>query len=216
LTAEVAEVLLTSDNPGPNVAGDPPCLRRRAPARIDLTLKSGRCVTIARRKVHLSAGQTVVLQVVPQTPAAKVEIAAEHPLQVIVPASRVEGNRVPMYHAEFSGRSPLRIIPIPRTGNLHVTVIDGLPAPCRITIPVTVSPAYSTLVLWWVLAFLSIVGVRWQRTVANSNSFTDIRSAMWGDLPYLLALLIIGFLVLIPIRLIGWLISLAEPGPSSE
>jgi hypothetical protein len=152
----------------------------------------------------------------PQCPCTKVEIAAEPPLHTLVRTNRIEGGPVPTYQAEFSGRSFLRIVPIPTTGKVHVTAIDGLPAPCRITIPVIVWPAYSTLVLWWLLAFLSIVGVRWQKIVADRNSYEDIFKALWGDLPYSLGLLALGFLILIPLRAIGWLVSLAESGEERD
>jgi hypothetical protein len=178
-------------------------------------MKSGRCPSVIRQKLKLRVGQTFIVQVVPQISGAKIEIAAEPPLQTLVPASRIEGGPVPTYHAEFSGGSGLRIAPIPTTGKLHVTVIDGLPAPCRITIPVTVWPAYSTLVLWWLVTFLSIVGLRWQRTVAEGQSFADILRAMWGDLPHLLELLALGSLILVPLRMVGWLVSLAESGEDS-
>ena len=71
--------------------GDPPSLRRRAPVRIDMTLRSGEPMTMASGKVHLVAGKVFVIQVVSPTSTAKVEIAAEPPLLTIVPASRIEG-----------------------------------------------------------------------------------------------------------------------------
>jgi hypothetical protein len=72
------------------------------------------------------------------------------------------------------------------------------------------------LVLWWILTFLGIVGLRWQRAAADGQSFPDILGAMWGDFPRLLGLLALGFLILIPVRLIGWLVSLAEPGEDTD
>jgi hypothetical protein len=191
-------------------------LRRRAPARIDIALKSGQCPTMMRGKVHLIAGRPFVLRVVPPTSTAKVEIAAEPPLHVIVPVSRVAGGPVPTYHAEFSGRLHLRIVPIPTTGKLHVTVLDGLPDPCRVTIPVAIWPAYSTLLLWWLLAFLSIVSLRLQRIVADNESFPDILQAMWQDLPRLLGLLALGFLIVMPLRLVGWLFLFTESTETSD
>jgi len=152
-----------------------------------------------------------VVQVVSPGPAAKVEITTEAPLQTIVPNSQVGGGSVPTYHAEFTGTSPLQIIPIPTTGKLHVSIIDGLPDPCRITIPVVVWPSHRTFVLWWLLAFLSIVGVRWQKTVAESETVTDMLRAMRKDLPHVLGLLALGFLIVIPIRMVGWLVSFADP-----
>jgi hypothetical protein len=171
---------------------------------------------MTRRHVYLRAGQCFVLQVVLQSPYTKVEIAAEPPLHTLVRTNRIEGGPVPTYQAEFSGRSFLRIVPIPTTSKVHITAIDGLPAPCRITIPVIVLPAYSTLVLWWLLAFLGIVGVRWQRLVADRNSYVDVFKALWDDLPYSLGLLALGFLILIPLRAIGWLVSLAEFGEEHD
>jgi hypothetical protein len=71
-------------------------------------------------------------------------------------------------------------------------------------------------VLWWLLAFLSIVGIRWEKIVANGNSFSDILPGFWKDLPLLLGLLALGFLIVIPLWLIGWLISLTGLGESSD
>jgi hypothetical protein len=200
---------------GHDAVSDPPSLRRRAPARLDIWLNSGQFVTMTRRKFHLLSGQSFVVQVVPQSPTTKVEIAAEPPLHTIVPASRVEGGSTPTYHAEFCGRLLLRF-PLPTTGRLHVRIIDGLLAPCRITIPVTVWPAYSTLILWWLLAFLGIVGLRWQKIAADRNSYEDIFEALWRDLPFSLGLLALGFLIVIPLRIVGWVVSLAEPGQDRD
>jgi hypothetical protein len=68
-----------------------------------------------------------------------------------------------------------------------------------------------------VFAFLSIVGFRWQRTIAYADSFTETITAMWIDLPYLVGLLALGFLVVIPpLWLLGWLVALAEPSGGNE
>ncbi len=171
---------------------------------------------MARSKLHLQAGRCFVVKVMPQSPAHKIEVTAEPPLLTIVPRNRIDGGPVPTYHAEFSGHSLLGVVPLPRTGKVHITVIDGLPDPCRLTIPVTIWPAYSTWVLWWVLGFLSVVGLRWQRTVAGSQSFGDVFQAFWNDLPFLLMLLPLGFLLFIPVWFIGWIVSLTELGESGD
>ena len=189
--------------------GDPPSLRRRAPVRIDMTLRSGEPMTMASGKVHLVAGKVFVIQVVSPTSTAKVEIAAEPPLLTIVPASRIEGGALPAYLAEFSASLRFRL-PLPAMARLHVTILDGHPTPCRITIPVKVWPAFSMWILWWLLAFLGIVGLRWERIVARSELFSDILSAIWADCPFLLMVLLTGTLIVIPLRIIGWLVSLAE------
>jgi hypothetical protein len=198
------------------LASDPPSLRRRGPARLDLALKSGRSPGIIRRRVHLRAGQTLVVQVVPQNPAARVDMTLERPLVVVVPTSRIDGGPVPMYHAELTGHTPLRVLPLPTTGRLHVVLGDGLPNPCRVTIPVTVWPSRWGYVLWWLLAFLGLLGVRWQATVASSRSVQDIASTVWGDLPYVVGLLALGFLILIPLWALWWLLLMTQPGDGAD
>jgi hypothetical protein len=121
-----------------------------------------------------------------------------------------------MYHAEFTGHSPLRVLPLPTTGRLQVVLGDGFPNPCRITIPVTVWPSRWGYVLWWVLAFLGLLGARWQSAVASSRPVRDIASAVWGDLPYVVGLLTLGFLILIPFWVLGWLLMVAEPGDGAD
>jgi hypothetical protein len=119
---------------------------------------------MTRRRVHLRAGRALVVKVVPQNPATHVRITAEKPLGIVAPVSRVEDGAVPTYHAEYTGRSRLRVLPLPTTRKLHVSLADGLPNPIRVTIPVTIWPSVWTLVLWWLLAYFSIVGARWQGT----------------------------------------------------
>lgn len=201
---------------GHTAAAAPPSLQRRAPAHIDITRRSGKALKVSRRRFHLKAGQTFVVEVWPPRPSVDVKIAAEPPLHTIVPASRIEGGPVPIYHAEFSGYLPPQIIPIPKTGKVHATVIDGLPDPCRVTIPITVWPGYSMYVLWWLLAFLSIVGLRWRRIVADGDSFSDTLHALGRDFPHLLGLLALGSVIVIPLRLLGWLVSLTEPDESND
>jgi hypothetical protein len=196
--------------------GDPPSLRRRAPARLDITLRSGRCPRMNRRRVHLRAGRTLFVQVVPQNPAAKVEITSEDPLIVVVPASRVDGGPAPTYHAEYTGRSRLRVLPLPVSGRLHVSLADGHPNPFRVTIPVTVWPSAWTLLLWWVVAYFTIVGTRWQGAVAHSRSVWEVFPLLWGDLPFLIELMLLGVLVIVPLRLLGALVAMAEPGDGDQ
>jgi hypothetical protein len=205
-------VTIAADSVAPNqdTLDEPPSLQRRAPARIDIARKAGKPLSMRRQKIYLRAGRSFAIQVLPPTAAARVEIAAEPPLQTIVPASRVESGSVPSYHAEFSGQLPPQIIPIPKTGKVHVTIIDGKPDPCRVTIPVTVWPSYSVYAVWWLLAFLSIVGLRWRRIVADSDSFPEILQALGNDFPHLLGLLGLSSIIVIPLRFIGWLVSLTE------
>ena len=66
--------------------------------------------------------------------------------------------------------SPSAAWPLPTTARLHVVVLDGMPSPRRVTIPVTVWPSVWTLVLWWVVAYLGIVGARWSARVMRGES----------------------------------------------
>jgi hypothetical protein len=166
--------------------------------------------------MHALAGRTVVLQVVPPAPGVKVEIVAEPPLHTIVPTTCISTGTVPTYHCELSGRLTLRLIPVPATGKLHVTTLDGLPDPCRITVPITVWPSYWTLMVWWLLAYLAVLGLRLQRTAAEGHSFEEVLRTLWKDSPYLLTLLAGSLLVLIPLWFLGWLLSLADPAAGND
>lgn len=190
---------------------DPPSLRRRAPSRIYLTLGSGQAVDISRQCVHLRAGQKLKIQVVLQNLDAQVEINGEEPLLVLVPRCRIiSGPGVVHYHAEFIGRSRFRN-PFPRTGRLHISLGDGLPDPYLVTIPVTIRPSLWTSVFWWLALFGGLVWMRWQWTIANSQSLSEIMPKLQQDLPFLGGLFLAGFLVVFLLRVIGWLMSLTRP-----
>ena len=63
------------------------------------------------------------------------------------------------------------------------------------------------------LVAVSVPGHCWaslERIVACSELFSDILSAIWADCPFLLMVLLTGTLIVIPLRIIGWLVSLAE------
>jgi hypothetical protein len=164
-----------------------------------------------RRRVHLRAGQVLVVRVVPPHPGAEVTLTAERPLQLLFPASRVGDGGSPTYHAELTGHPPLRM-PWPATGRFHVTILDGLAGPHRIVVPVTVWPSRRGLAVSVLLIFLSIVGLRWESALASSASAWDIIPAVWGDAPYLLGLLLLGVLAVILLRVAGWLTTLHDPG----
>lgn len=205
-----------ADAPRPTPA-EPPSLRRRAPVRLDVTLRTGQCPAMSRRRVHLRAGRTLVVRVVPPHAGAKVEIVAEAPVGVVMPVSRVEDGAVPSYHGEYTGRSALRLAPLPVTGRLHISLSDGQAHPVRVTIPVTVWPSFGTLLVWWLLATAAILGARWQEVIARGNSpLTDAVSRVRGDFVFALELLLLGALVLVPLRVVGWLTTLGDPGDGTS
>jgi hypothetical protein len=195
---------------------EPPSLRRRAPARVSLTLKSGQSPDVIRGRIHIRAGRTLIVQVIPPSALAKVEVVPEHPLAEVMPVTRIEGGPVPNYYVEYTGSSPLRVIPLPVTGKLHVSVSDGQPNPFRMTIPVTVWPSGWTLAMWWLVAVASVVGLRWQSALARSDSALEIIPKIRSDSRFLGELLLLGVATLLFIRLLGWLVVLAEPRESGR
>jgi hypothetical protein len=167
---------------------------------------------MGRRRVHVRAGRTLVVRVVPPAPEARIEVTAEPPLLSVVPTHRVGSGPTPTYHAEYVGHTAPRISPLPTTVCLRVVVIDGRHDPFRLTIPVTIWPSVGTLVLWWVAAYMGIVGLRWRDTLAHGHSVWDVFPQIEADLPYLSGLLILGVIVLVPLRLVGWAMTIGDPG----
>jgi len=106
---------------------------------------------------------------------------------------------------------PVTPNPFPRTGRLHISLGDGLPDPYLVTIPVTIRPSLWTSVFWWLALFGGLVWMRWQWTIANSQSLSEIMPKLQQDLPFLGGLFLAGFLVVFLLRVIGWLMSLTRP-----
>lgn len=188
----------------------PPSLRRRAPARLNITLRSGLCPRVVSRRLHVRAGEAMTVRVVPPAEGVSVEIVHEPPLDVRMSATRSETGGEPTVQAEYIGRSPGRMLPLPSTGRLRINLKDGWPEPRRVTVPVTVWPSVRTLVGWWAVVALAVVGVRWKEVLARSSSVWDIVPHVRTDATFLVELLALGVLVVLPLRLIGWLLVLSE------
>jgi hypothetical protein len=62
------------------------------------------------------------------------------------------------------------------------------------------------------VAFLGIVGLRWQKPIAESETINAMLTTLGGDWPYLLIIFVLGLFAVLPFRLAGWLVALAEPG----
>ncbi len=188
----------------------PPCLRRLAPASITLT-SSGGGIPIDGRKVHLVSGSSFTVEVRAQSATSKVEIRAESPLFETVSTTLVQHGNDFTYHSEFSaGKTHFRILPLPKSTVLHVTVADGLNDPLHLAIPVKVWPAVSSYGLSAVIAFLGIVGLRLERIFAHENSFEEIVDKIVTDLPRL-GLIGASCLLIPPIAwLVGRIIGLAD------
>lgn len=185
----------------------PPCLLRRAPLRIDLILKSRHSPEISRRRLHIRAGQILSLQIVPQHSSTTVSVIFDHPLKEIVPLIRIDNGPLPTYQNEFIGHSYLGVVPVPILRRLYISLGDGLPNPRRITIPITIWPSFKMFMVWLIFIFLSVAGARWQGTIANSPTLSEIAPKMRDDIPFLAGLLGLGFLGLVILRMIGFVIS---------
>jgi hypothetical protein len=176
----IPDAVQEGDGPEPM---SPPSLRKIAPTRITLSC-SGACVPMTGRNVHLVAGRAFTVEVQMRGSTTNVEITAEPPMLTIATTTRIVHGTDATYQATFSaGKSYLRILPIPRSTHLHVTVTDGQNEPQRFTIPVKIWPPISSYGLSALLAFLGIVGLRLERVFAQENSFDEIVSAIITDLP---------------------------------
>jgi hypothetical protein len=147
------------------------------------------------------------LAVTPQNPNANVDVTVQTPLAVVVPVSRIDGRPAPTFHAEYSGHGRLRFVFLPATGKLHVSLTDGLPNPCRVTIPVTVWPSRSAWVMASAFVFSGLIGTRWQAMLVSSQSLPEAVSKLWADLPFIGTLLVLGLLaIIVLLRLVDWVI----------
>ena len=58
----------------------------------------------------------------------------------------------------------------------------------------------------------AILGARWRNTLVGSDSAWDVFPKIRGDFPFGVELLLLGVLVIGVIRVLGWLITVGEPG----
>ncbi|VTT98996.1 unnamed protein product [Gemmataceae bacterium] len=189
---------------------EPPSLRRRGPARLHLRLRSGIAPWIARGRVHVRAGRTLIVTVAPPTPEARVEISSAPGLHVEVSPSRITAGPVPEYHAEYAGHFPKMSLPWPYTARLCVAVLDGRPNPYRATVPVTVWPSLSRLLTWWLAVMVGVLGVRWQGVLAQSPSLGTVFAQVADDLYFAGGLLLLGVPVLGVLQVL-WLVITMQP-----
>jgi hypothetical protein len=167
---------------------------------------------MGRGRVHICAGRTLVVQVVPPHTMVKVEITTEPAIRTKVSLSQVSSNgSVPVYHGEYAGHLPQRVLPWPVTAKLCVVVSDGLPNPCLLTIPITIWPSLKLRLTWWVLVFLGLVGLRWERTLVHDNSMWNVFPQLRDDLPYIGGLFLLGVPVLAVLYLLGWVATVGAP-----
>ena len=68
-------------------------------------------------------------------------------------------------------------------------------------------PSHLNLIKWWIFAYIGIVGLYLQSTFAHGHAGDPIASKIAKDVPYLSALLLLGFVVLLLIRLVSWMVT---------
>ncbi len=193
-----------TDQP-PATEPDPPSLQRRGPARFDLTFPNGLAPAVSRGRVHLRAGQHLIIRIVSAHSGARAEVVCDGPLTVVFAADRVDGTTVPTVQAELAGRSRFKVAPFPSTGTVIVRTSGGECMHCRLTVPVTVWPSVWNLAGWWV-AFVAVVLVhRWQDELATSRNAAEVGNKFVADLPYLGWSVPLGFAVVLLIWVAGWL-----------
>jgi hypothetical protein len=183
---------------------DPPSLLQRAPVRLTLTVRSTSYPPMTRKWVHVQSGRLFEIQVVPPHASAKIQITAEQPLQMIVPVSSVEDGAEMSYRAKFSGHSHGFFSLLPGAGKLHVCIIDGLPNPCELTIPVAIWPRMLALIPWFLIMFGTLVWARFHEIISHSPTVGDMVHAASADLPAILACATVSGLSMGIVRVFGW------------
>lgn len=123
--------------------------------------------------------------------------------------SKVESGTI-AYHAEFSGRAIMGVLPLPAMGKIHVSIADGRPEPVLVTIPVTIWPSFPNLIVWSLFLSATIIGLRWREALVHSRSIRDALPQLSDDVPFVVEILFLGFMTALCLRLLGWLMILAE------
>jgi len=198
----------------PSVWPEPPSLLHRGPARFHLRLRTGQCPRIGRGRIHVRAGRTLIIVVAPPNPEAQVEIRPAPGLYTEVSPNRVSTGSVPEYHAEYAGHFPRLSIPWPYTAGLCVAVLDGLPNPYRVTIPVTVWPSVGRLLTWWLVVFIGVLGLRWQNVVVQSKTYQAIFTEIYDDLSFAGGVLLLGIPIIAGLQALWMLLTMQAPDES--
>ena len=183
----------------------PPSLRHRAPLQLHFSLKSGEPPPISCKRIHISEGETLVVQVMPPTDNAKVSISIEKPLHELLPVHGIVGKPYTTFYAEYTGYVDYKsFFTIPKVGRLHIAIADGIPNPPRIVVPVMVWPSFRTQLLGSSLALFGYSLFWLERKLASSSSWSDLFTSIFYEGEFVVEVFFVGLLFVIPIRLIGW------------
>ncbi len=151
------------------VSTEPEHLRRRAPARLEITDATGRPLSMTRRFIHVRAGQEVRVRVVPQSPTPGggkpvASVKASESFYTTVEEHKVPGGEVEAAVVQFRARQRGKI-PIPKRAILHITVTEPGREAFTLNVPVAVWPS------WWIplsYGLLSVAGT------VFANRFADL------------------------------------------
>jgi hypothetical protein len=192
------------------VSHTPPCLRRLAPARIDVVDETGRVPRIAAGFVHVRAGRRVQLRVVSRPSGAadgrpKVSVSHTAALRALLPLRTVRDGTGQVTVADLVAHQRGKV-PFPRRGEARVLVGDAGGPHQTVVVPFAVWPS-RLLVL--TVGFVSVCGLLiWNRfaeqakTAGPIGAITD--TLMDGRLLTQAAAL--GLAVIVLLELLGWLL----------
>jgi hypothetical protein len=184
-----------------------PSLRRRGPAKIEVTDQYGRAPRIARGAIHIRAGRKLRVKIVPQVAGpgarpAKGDIKSSPSLRPEDGPRPIKEGAVEACQADFVARFPFQF-PLPRKAEICASVaVDGH-EPFKVIIPVVIWPSILS-VLAWVLGgvLLAILSARYVESM-RTRSPIDAARHVGGDLSFLYEAALIGFSVTLGVQVLG-------------
>jgi hypothetical protein len=150
-------VTVGGHQPSAAVCTEPEYLRRRAPARVEITDAAGRPLRMTRRFVHVRAGQELKVQVVPQTPPPGgpkpvTKVRPSRALYPVVDEHPVACGEVEAINARYQARQRGNV-PIPKRAALHISLTEPGQEAFTLVIPIVVWPS------WWFLLGVGFLAV---------------------------------------------------------
>lgn len=184
-------------------------LRRRAPARLEITDASGRPLRMTRRFIHVRAGQEVRVRVVPQgrtqdggKPVASVK--ASESFYITVEEHKVPSGEVEAALVQFGARQRGKI-PIPKRAILHITVTEPGHEAFTLNVPVAVWPS------WWIpltYGFLSVAGTVFANRFADlckTHTPFEALQELVANVPLLITTAVLSGIMSVAVEMLGWL-----------
>jgi hypothetical protein len=143
---------------------------------MEITDEAGRPLRVTKRFIHVRAGQTVRVKVVPQPPMpgrqpVTMSIVVTDAFKTIVPPQLIAEGEVHSLLTHLLARWRGRV-PIPRRANLHLTLAEPDTEPLTLSIPFAVWPSRKAYIK---IAIVGIVlGLLWGRFQEASKTATPL------------------------------------------